>query len=71
VVRNGETGFLCKVGDVETMAAAALDLLRNPDKWKAMSDLGAADARARFSQDEIVGQYEQMYETSLTSDPVP
>ncbi|HEY4955481.1 MAG TPA: N-acetyl-alpha-D-glucosaminyl L-malate synthase BshA [Gemmatimonadaceae bacterium] len=71
VVRNGETGFLCKVGDVEAMAAAALDLLRNPDKWKAMSDLGAADARARFSQDEIVSQYEQMYETSLTSDPAP
>jgi N-acetyl-alpha-D-glucosaminyl L-malate synthase BshA len=71
VVRNGETGFLCNVGDVEAMAAAALDLLRNPDKWKAMSDLGAADARARFSQDEIVSQYEQMYETSLTSDPAP
>ncbi len=71
VVRNGETGFLCKVGDVEAMAAAALELLRNPDKWKAMSEFGAADARARFSQDEIVSQYEQMYRTSLISDAAP
>ncbi len=70
VVRNGETGFLFRVGDVDAMAAAALDLLRNPDKWKFMSDLGAADARARFSQDEIVSQYEQMYKTSLASDSV-
>jgi N-acetyl-alpha-D-glucosaminyl L-malate synthase BshA len=68
VVRNGETGYLCKVGDVDTMAARALELLTDRNKWKAMSDLGAADARARFSQDEIVTQYEQMYRTSLNGD---
>lgn len=68
VVRNGETGFLFKVGDVEGMGTAALELLRNPEMWNAMSELGAADARARFSQDEIVSQYEQMYRTSLSSD---
>jgi len=68
VVRNGETGYLCKVGDVDTMAARALELLQDRDKWKAMSELGAADARARFSQDEIVSQYEQMYRTSLNGD---
>jgi len=71
VVREGETGYLCEVGDVDTMATRALELLRDRDKWKAMSDLGAADARARFSQDEIVSQYEQMYTTSLTSDARP
>lgn len=68
VVRDCETGYLCQVGDVDTMATRALELLRDRDKWKAMSDLGAADARARFSQDEIVSQYEQLYTTSLTSD---
>jgi N-acetyl-alpha-D-glucosaminyl L-malate synthase BshA len=66
VVRNGETGFLFKVGDVEGMGAAALELLRNPEMWNAMSELGAADARARFSEDEIVSQYEEMYRTSLS-----
>jgi N-acetyl-alpha-D-glucosaminyl L-malate synthase BshA len=70
VVRDGETGFLCEVGDVDGMAAVALDLLRNPDRWQAMSKLGVQDARARFSQSEIVSQYEQMYKTSLEADPV-
>jgi N-acetyl-alpha-D-glucosaminyl L-malate synthase BshA len=70
VVRDGETGFLCEVGDVEGMSRIALELLRDPERWQAMSELGAADARARFSQNEIVSQYEQMYKTSLASDAV-
>lgn len=70
VVRDGETGFLCEVGDVEGMARVALELLRDPERWQAMSQLGAADARARFSQTEIVSQYEQMYKTSLASDSI-
>jgi N-acetyl-alpha-D-glucosaminyl L-malate synthase BshA len=70
VVRDGETGFLCGVGDVEGMSRVALDLLRSPEKWQRMSRLGAADARARFSESDIVSQYEQMYKTSLEADPV-
>lgn len=70
VVRHGETGFLCEVGDVDGMASVVLELLRNPERWQAMSRLAAADARARFSQNEIVSQYEQMYRTSLDSEPV-
>jgi N-acetyl-alpha-D-glucosaminyl L-malate synthase BshA len=70
VVRDGETGFLCEVGDVEGMARIALELLLDPERWQAMSTLGAADARARFSETEIVTQYEQMYKTSLASDSV-
>ncbi|HEY6210783.1 MAG TPA: N-acetyl-alpha-D-glucosaminyl L-malate synthase BshA, partial [Vicinamibacterales bacterium] len=50
VVRHGETGFLCGVGDVDAMATAALELLSNPARWQAASDLAAKDARARFSQ---------------------
>ncbi len=65
VVRNGETGFLCPVGDVDGMTRAALSVLGDNDKWLAMSELGAADARARFSLNEIVTQYEHLYTTSL------
>jgi N-acetyl-alpha-D-glucosaminyl L-malate synthase BshA len=65
VVRNGETGMLLKVGDIEGMAEAALSILRDRDRWQKMSELGAADARARFSLDAIVSQYEQLYTTSL------
>jgi N-acetyl-alpha-D-glucosaminyl L-malate synthase BshA len=65
VVRSGETGFLCEVGDVDGMARAGLSILSDREKWKAMSELGASDARARFSLDQIVSQYEHLYTTSL------
>lgn len=67
VVRNGETGILCPVGDVEGMARAALLILGDKDRWNAMSELGAADARARFSLNQIVSQYEHLYTTSLVT----
>jgi N-acetyl-alpha-D-glucosaminyl L-malate synthase BshA len=61
VVTHEETGFLFPVGDVEPMAAAAIELLRNRARWSAMSAAGAADARARFATDAIVPQYEALY----------
>ena len=65
VVRDGETGALCPVGDVEAMAAAALDILRDRERWQTMSDAAAADARARFSSDAIVSRYESFYQQVL------
>ena len=70
VVRDGETGFLFDVGDVDGMARVSLDLLRDPERWQQMSKLAAADARARFSEEQIVTQYEHMYRTSLAAAPV-
>src|SRR5690242_17891101 len=65
VVRDGETGVLCDVGDVDGMAAAAIDILSNNDRWHAMSTLGASDARERFSLDSVVAEYEAFYEYTL------
>jgi len=61
VVRDGETGALCAVGDVDAMAAAAVTLLRDPARWQAASTLAAADARARFGMTAVVEQYEALY----------
>jgi L-malate glycosyltransferase len=61
VVRDGVTGILRDVGDVEGMTAGAVDILSSADKWKAMSDTAAADARERFSQQDIVSRYEDFY----------
>ena len=61
VVRHGETGVLCGVGDVEGMAAGALELLGDERRWHAASVRAAHDARERFSQDAIVAQYEALY----------
>ena len=65
VVRSGETGELCAVGDVEGMARAAVSLLSDRGRWQAASTLAAADARARFSLDEVVEQYESFYSRAL------
>jgi glycosyltransferase involved in cell wall biosynthesis len=65
VVRNGETGILCPVGDVPGMAAASLEILSDPKRWAEMSRLASTDARERFSRDAIVTQYESLYQTSL------
>lgn len=65
VIRAGETGELCPVGDVEGMAAAAIAILRDRDRWHAMSTRAAADARERFGIDQIVAQYEAFYESRL------
>jgi len=65
VVRDGETGVLCDVGDVDGMAAAAIDILSNRDRWHAMSTLGTSDARERFSLDAVVAEYEAFYEYTL------
>jgi N-acetyl-alpha-D-glucosaminyl L-malate synthase BshA len=65
VVRQDETGILCPVGDVESMAAGAVEILRDRARWHRMSTLAAADARERFSLDAIVSQYEAFYEYAL------
>ncbi len=61
VVDDGVTGVLCEVGDVEAMAAAALGMLGDRDRWERMSTTAMHDARNRFSRDAIVSQYEALY----------
>ncbi|HWZ59152.1 MAG TPA: N-acetyl-alpha-D-glucosaminyl L-malate synthase BshA [Gemmatimonadaceae bacterium] len=61
VVRDGETGVLCPIGDVDAMARAAVEILCDRDRWRTMSATAAADARERFALDEVVPQYEALY----------
>ena len=65
VVRDGETGALCAVGDVDAMARAAIELLTDDDRWHAVSARAEADARKRFSLDQVVRQYEDFYVDAL------
>ncbi|HUF65478.1 MAG TPA: N-acetyl-alpha-D-glucosaminyl L-malate synthase BshA [Gemmatimonadaceae bacterium] len=65
VVNDGETGFLCGVGDIGGMSAAALRLLRDDVEWRRMSEAGVRDARERFAVEPIVSQYESLYEDAV------
>ena len=61
VIRDGVTGYLRPVGDVEGSAAAAVALLLDPPRLAAMRTAAASDARARFSLNAVVAQYEALY----------
>ncbi|HYW51553.1 MAG TPA: N-acetyl-alpha-D-glucosaminyl L-malate synthase BshA [Gemmatimonadaceae bacterium] len=65
VVIEGVTGALRPVGDVEAMSAAAIEILSDETRWRRMSGAAAADARERFSEDRVIGQYEDTYEDAI------
>lgn len=65
VVNDGVTGVLCDPGDVDAMVAASVGILRDRDRWQAMSAAAAADARARFAESDIVARYEAFYARTL------
>jgi N-acetyl-alpha-D-glucosaminyl L-malate synthase BshA len=65
VVQDGVTGFLAPVGDVDRMAACAIDLLRDERKRRLFGSAGRERARDQFDYQKIVPQYEAVYERIL------
>jgi len=61
VVECGTTGYLCEVGDTETMAARAIQLLTDEALAKQMGRRGRERAARLFSKERIVDQYEALY----------
>ena len=66
LVPHGEAGFLAPLGDVDAMAEGVVELLANPERWKAASD-AAREVAGRFSADRIVPRYEALYHRVLSS----
>ncbi|HEX4561964.1 MAG TPA: glycosyltransferase, partial [Gemmatimonadales bacterium] len=64
LVVEGETGFLADPGDVATMTANALRILRDPALAARMRAAAVERAQA-FSVDKVVPQYERVYEDLL------
>ena len=65
VVSHGESGYLAPVGDVEAMAAASLELLEDPERWRRASAAARAGAE-RYSVDRVVPEYVAYYEEVLS-----
>jgi len=61
VVEDGQTGFLLPVGDVEAMAASAISLLADAERWGRFSAAARSRAVERFSIHQIVPMYEEFY----------
>jgi L-malate glycosyltransferase len=65
VVDHGKTGFLAAVGDVETMANYAIEILSDENKLRQMGEQARASAQARFCASKIIPMYERFYREVL------
>jgi N-acetyl-alpha-D-glucosaminyl L-malate synthase BshA len=69
VIEHGVSGFLADVGDVETMARYAIELLGDEARLRAMGKQARASARAKFCSSKIIPLYEDFYRRVLERSP--
>jgi len=65
VVRDGTDGYLCELGDVQSMGAACLRILENPALRAKIGEVARAHARQEFCASKIVLRYEELYDRTL------
>jgi L-malate glycosyltransferase len=65
VIEHGKSGFLADVGDVDTMARYAIELLNNRERLREMARQARIAATERFCSTRIVPQYEDFYRRVL------
>ncbi|MGD0698096.1 MAG: N-acetyl-alpha-D-glucosaminyl L-malate synthase BshA [Terriglobia bacterium] len=65
VITDGVEGYLVPVGDVNTMAVRALEILTNPDRRAQMGEAARARALNQFCSSKIIPQYESLYRQVL------
>ncbi|MFZ0285410.1 MAG: N-acetyl-alpha-D-glucosaminyl L-malate synthase BshA [Terriglobales bacterium] len=65
VIEHGVSGYLADVGDVDTMAGYAIELLSNDSRLQEMAKASRAMAQSKFCASKIVPQYEEFYRRTL------
>ena len=65
VIEHGKSGYLAEVGDVETMARYAIELLSDEQRLREMGQTARWEAQARFCASKIIKEYENFYERVL------
>ncbi len=66
---HGKTGYLADVGDVESLAKFSLELLQNAEKLEEFKENAIAQAN-EFAIENIIPQYEKLYESVLQKNMV-
>lgn len=61
VIEDGKTGVLAEVGDIETMARRAVELLSDSGRLTEMGKLARYEAQSRFCSSKIIPEYERFY----------
>ncbi|MCX8035953.1 MAG: N-acetyl-alpha-D-glucosaminyl L-malate synthase BshA [Candidatus Sumerlaeia bacterium] len=67
VVTDGATGCLVSFGDVEALAARAVELLQDGERARAMGRSGRQKVLDQFAPDRIAAQYEAVYQTAIAT----
>jgi glycosyltransferase involved in cell wall biosynthesis len=62
VVREGESGYLLEIGDVDGLARRLAELARDPGLRRRLGETGAADVRERFATARMADEIEAVYE---------
>lgn len=62
VIEHGYNGYIVEEGAVEKAALYAVELLANPTKYKHFREQAIATVQTKFDMDQIVSQYESLYE---------
>lgn len=65
VIEHGESGYLAKVGDVDTMAQYAIELLSDDAALHTMAQQARVAAQTRFCSSKIIPHYEEFYRRVL------
>jgi len=65
LIEHGISGYLADVGDVDTMAGYAIELLNDDGRLQEMAKASRAMAQSKFCSSKIVPQYEEFYRRTL------
>jgi len=65
VIEHGKSGYLANVGDVDTMAQYAIDLLSDDAVLSTMAQQARVAAQTRFCSSKIIPHYEEFYRRVL------
>ncbi len=61
IVVAGETGLITPVGDIESLAAALVEMYRQRDEWPQMGRAGCDRVHEHFDVQRMVTDYEDLY----------
>ncbi|UJL48077.1 N-acetyl-alpha-D-glucosaminyl L-malate synthase BshA [Virgibacillus sp. NKC19-16] len=67
VIRHNETGYIIELGDLESAADHAVQLLSDQDLLEQFSKNALHHARNNFHSEKIVKQYSNLYDKILTN----
>lgn len=61
VISDGETGYICELGEIDDISLKAITLLRNQSLQQRFSEQAVHTVKTKFRAESIVKHYEELY----------